>query len=63
MPRPKCRIIGCPRAATEFPQITAIWITASDDSAGTVALCGTHCAQYRAHQLDMNRIGAAQTVD
>jgi hypothetical protein len=63
MTRHKCRILGCKHAATEFPQITAFWIAAPDDSAGTVALCDTHYAQYRRHQLDMNRIGTAQDVD
>jgi hypothetical protein len=63
MPRPKCRILGCRHAATNFPQITVFWIRVPDDSDGTVALCDTHYIQYRNHRLDTNCIGAAQTVD
>jgi hypothetical protein len=63
MPHPKCRILGCPNAATEFPPIAAVGFTPSGESARMVGLCDTHYAQHQAEQLDMNRIRSAQSIN
>ena len=63
MPRPKCRVIGCPQAATEFPPLTSPGETPNSDDGDVLALCIVHYAQHKDGGLDMNRIGMAVTVD
>jgi hypothetical protein len=62
MPRPDRRVIGCPNAATEFPQIIMVGLMPAGDAAGTVPLCDSHYDQYQAQQLDLDRIGVPQAI-